>query len=86
MWIQLPHCQAIKTRHSRKKLLVVMLIYIADYGLWYGLGLGFLSFTEIGSRDLSPSLWNVNMFCIVQCSHQVWNMSPSPYPSLSPEM
>ena len=24
--------------------------------------------TEIGSRDLSPSLCNVNMLCIIQCS------------------
>ena len=43
---------------------------------------GFLSYTEIGSRGLC----NVNMFCIVQCSYQVWNCSPSPYPSPSPSM
>ena len=43
---------------------LLWLIYIAGDGL----GLGFLSYAEIGSRDLSPSLCNVNMFCIVQCS------------------
>ena len=53
--------------------------YIAGYGLGYGPGLGFLSCTEVGSRDLSPSLCNVNMFCIVQCKYWVWNRSPSPY-------
>ena len=49
----------------------------------YGLGLGFQSYAEIRNRDRNPSLCNVNMFCIVQCSHQVWNLSPSPcqYPS-----
>ena len=31
----------------------------------------FLSCTEIGSRDLSRSLCNVNMFCIAQCSHEL---------------
>ena len=32
------------------------LVYIAGGGLWYGLG--FMSYTEIGSRDPSPSLFN----------------------------
>ena len=40
------------------------LIYIAGYRL----GLGILSYTEIGSRDPSPSLCKVNKFCIVQFS------------------
>ena len=53
------------------------LIYIAGDGLRYRLGLRFLSCTEIGSRDSSSSLCNVNTFCIVQCSHQVWNLDPS---------
>ena len=39
---------------------------------------GFLSLTEIGSRDPSLSLCNVNIFCTVQYRHQVWN--PSLYP------
>ena len=38
--------------------------HIAGDGLWYGLGFGFLSCTEIGSRDLSPSL------CNMKCSTQ----------------
>ena len=46
----------------------------------------FLSFTEIGSRDPSPSLCNVNMFCIIQCSHLVRNPNLSLYPSPSPAM
>ena len=50
--------------------------------LRYGARLRFLSYTEIGNRDSSLSLCNTNMFCIVQCSHQVWN----PIPSLSPSM
>ena len=37
-------------------------------------------------RDPSPSLCNVNMFGIVQCSHRVWNPNPRPYPSPSPSM
>ena len=32
------------------------LVYIARDGLRYGLGFGFLSYAEIGSRDLSLSL------------------------------
>ena len=40
--------------------------------------------TEIGSRDLSPSLYNVNIFCIVECTLWVWN--PSTYTSPSPSM
>ena len=63
---------------------VLWLIYIAEDGLGYGLRLGFLYCTELGSRDWSLSLCNVNMFCIVQCSHWVWN--PNPYPSLSTAM
>ena len=42
-----------------------------------GLGLGFLSYAEIGSTGLSPSLCNGNSFCTVQCSHQVLNPSPA---------
>ena len=61
-------------------------IYIAGDGLWDGLRAGFLSFTEIESRGLSPSLCNVNMFCIVQCSHRAWNPNPSLYLSPSPSM
>ena len=38
----------------------------------------FLSYAEMGSRDPSPSLCNVNMFCIKQCSHEVWIQYPSP--------
>ena len=60
------------------------LIYIAGDGL--GLWFWFLSCTEIGSRDLSPNLCNVNMFCIVQCRHWVWNPNPTPSPSRSPAM
>ena len=40
-------------------------MYIAIDGLEYGFGLGFLFCTEIGSRDLGPSLYNVNIFCVV---------------------
>ena len=36
--------------------------------------------TVVRRRDLSPSLCNVNMFCIVQCSHWVWKPSPGPSP------
>ena len=28
-------------------------------------------------QNLSPSLCNENMFCIVQCSHCVWNLNSS---------
>ena len=35
-----------------------------------GLGLGFLSYGEIGSSDPSPSLYNVTMFCAEQCKEQ----------------
>ena len=64
------------------------LIYIAGDGLGYGCGLrfGFLSYIEIGSRDPSPSLCTVNMLCIVQYSHRVWNPSLSVYRSPSPAM
>ena len=44
------------------------LIYIAGDVLEYGPGLEFLSCIEIGSRDVSPSLYNVNMFYVVQCN------------------
>ena len=64
----------------------VAIIYIAEEGLGYRYGLGFLSYPELGSRDLSPSLCNVNVFCIVQCSYRVWNPNPSLYPSPSPAM
>ena len=60
------------------------LLYMAGDGFRYGLG--FLSYTEIGSRNPSPSLCNGNMFCIVQCSHWVWNPNPNPYLSPSPSM
>ena len=36
----------------------------------------------IESKDRSSSLCNVNIFCIVHCSHRVW----SPYPSTSKAM
>ena len=60
------------------------LIYIAGDGLRYGLG--FMSYKEIGSRDQSPSLCNVNMFCTVQCSHLDWNQNLSLYRNPSPSM
>ena len=62
--------------------------HIAELGYGYGLGLGFMSHAEIRSIDLSPSLCNVNMFCIVQCSHRVWNpcQSTYPYPSLAMQL
>ena len=63
-----------------------MLIYIAGDGLRYGYGLQFLFYTEVGSRDPSPSLCNANMSCTVQCTHQVWNPDPSLYPNPSPTM
>ena len=62
------------------------LIYIAGDELRNGLGLGFLSYTEIGSRDQSPSLRNVNISCIVQCIDRFWNQNPGPCPSLSLSM
>ena len=34
-------------------------------------GYGFPYYAEIGSGDLSLNLYNVNIFCIVQCNHQV---------------
>ena len=37
-----------------------------------------LSCAEIGSMDPNSGLCNVNMFCIVLCSHRVWNLFPSP--------
>ena len=43
----------------------------------YGYGLRFVSYTEIGSKDPSPSLCNVNLFCKVQYSHRVSNLNPS---------
>ena len=52
-------------------------IYIAGRRLWDELGPGFLSFIEIRSRDVSPSLCNVNIFCLVQCSHWAWNSNLS---------
>ena len=45
--------------------------------LGYRLGLGFLSYAKIGSRDPSLSL---------QCENWVYNPNPSPYLSLSPSM
>ena len=58
------------------------LIYIAGDGL----GLGFFTYTEIGSGNTGPSLCNVNMFCIVQCSHRVWKPNLSLYQSPSQSM
>ena len=60
---QVPH-----TNRNRVPL-DLWLIHTAGEGLRYWLGLGLLSYTELGSRDPSPSLCNVNMLCIVQCSH-----------------
>ena len=37
-------------------------------------------------RDPSLSMCNVNMFSIVPCNHQVWNLNPSLYPSSSPSV
>ena len=48
---------------------------IARIGYQYKLG--FLSYAGIGNRELSQSLCNVTMSCIVQCSHRVWNPSPA---------
>ena len=59
-----------------KKLQLEMFNFIA--------GLGILYCAEIGSRNPSPSLCNVNIFCKAQCNHLVW--SPSPHPSLCPAM
>ena len=42
--------------------MLLWLIYIAEDGLGYGLGIGFLSYTEMGNKDPSPSLCNVNSF------------------------
>ena len=47
---------------------------------------GFRSYTETGRRDPSPSLCNVNMFCMVQHSHRVWKPNLSLYLSPSPSM
>ena len=51
-------------------------------GFEYDLGLGLLYYAEIESRD--PS--DVNMFCMVQCSHLVLNPNLNPYPYPSPVM
>ena len=71
-------CEQCKQRLN----VCLWLIYITRDGL----GLGFPSFTEIGSRHPSLSLCNVNVFCIVQCRSRVWNPNPSLYPSVSPVM
>ena len=76
--------QKLITVNTWLKLWALWLIYTAGYGLGYRLILGFLFYTEVGSRDPSLSLCNVNLFCIVQCSHQVWN--PNLYPSSSLSM
>ena len=34
----------------------------------------------------SPNLCNRYMFCIILCSHRVWNPSPNPNPSLAAEV
>ena len=49
--------------------LVLWLIYIAGDELGYGLGLEFLSCTEIESMDPNQESVQCEMFCIVQCSH-----------------
>ena len=72
----------LKIRLYTENLHALWLIYIAGDGPRYRLEPGFLSYTETGSRDLSLGLCNVNMFGIVQCSHQIWNPNLSPYPSL----
>ena len=43
-------------------------------------------FVLFRNRDLSLGTCNVDMFCIVQCSHWVWNQSPSLNPCPSPAM
>ena len=61
-----------------KEQYLLWLFYIAGDRIGYRLRLRIIVLqTQIGSRDLSPSLCNVNMFCIVQCSHPVWNLSLS---------
>ena len=65
---------------------VLWLIYIAGDGLGYRPGRGIPSCTEIGSRDPNPSLGNVNMPCIIQCTLWVWNPNPSLYRSSSLSM
>ena len=62
---------------QRWRCFILWLIYIAVGGLGYRFRLGFLSCTEIGSSDLSLSLYNVNVLYIIQCSRQVWNPNPS---------
>ena len=37
---------------------------------------------KLGVGIRVPSLCNVNMFCIVKCSHRAWNLNPSPYPCI----
>ena len=61
-----------------KMLTFLWLKRIAGFEYGYGLGNGFLSCVS--------SLCNVNMFCMVQCSYQVWNPNASPYPYLSPAL
>ena len=56
--------------------IVWWLKHITGLGYGYRLKTGFLFCAEIGIRDLWPCLCNVSMFCIVQCSHRVWNPSP----------
>ena len=57
---------------------VNILVSVAGDGLGYRLLLGLPPRAEIGSRDPSLSLCNVNMFCLKQCSHEVWIPDPSP--------
>ena len=51
-----------------------------------GIGLGFLSCTEIKSKNPSLMSMQYEMFSMVQCSHLIRNRNPSRYPYPSPEM
>ena len=65
---------------SHKKYCLIWLNYIAGHGL----GLGSYSCSwQLGLESECDSMQCEN-FCIVQCSHRVWNPSPSLYPSPCP--
>ena len=64
-------CKLSQKLHEASRKQLLCLTYIARDGLWYKIGTCLPVLTEIGSRDPSVSLCNVNMFCIVQCGHQV---------------
>ena len=53
--------------------------------VWEQLSIPKMRTTAIGDvspdRDQKLSLCNVNMFCVVQCSHQLWNPNLSRYPN-----